>query len=126
MFQKGFFRLSQDKCNLLKCKGIGIIHILSKNISPHCALVGSLVWLISKHCKNCNHLKSVLCSVQSPINNQLKNSYLIVLSSFNNFLFLLVLFTRLVLTKTVKNPKRVIIKDERNRNNVSVLLPIII
>ena len=27
-------------------------NVHSENISPHCALV----WLISKHCKNCNHL----------------------------------------------------------------------
>ena len=36
--QDVFFRLSQHKCNLLKCKGIGILNTLSKNISPHCAL----------------------------------------------------------------------------------------
>ena len=79
-----------------------------------------LGWLISKHCKNCYHLKSVLCSVQSPINNQLNNSFLILLSSFKPLFILVVL----VFTETVKKPKKVIIKDERNGNDVSVLLPI--
>ena len=64
------------------------------------------------------------CTVLSSVANQQPNQKLLF-DRFEQFQAL-VLLPRLVSTETVKEPKRVIIQDERNRNNVSVLLPIII